>query len=130
MTVGPLIAGVSFVFFALLPHHPSYWVHILPSVLVFGLGLSMTVAPLTAAVLGHIPSGEAGIASAINNAVARIAGLLTIALIGVVTGAQLTITSFQRAMFVTALLVAAGGIVSWIGISNAPVHKRPRSTQS
>ena len=130
MTAGPLIAGVSFVFFALLPHHPSYWVHILPSVLVFGLGLSMTVAPLTAAVLGHIPSGEAGIASAINNAVARIAGLLTIALIGVVTGAQLTITSFQRAMFVTALLVAAGGIVSWIGVSNAPAHKRPRSTQN
>lgn len=118
MTVGPLLASLSFLFFAFLPNDPNYWIHILPGVMLFGIGLSATVAPLTSAVLGEISPKKAGIASAVNNAVARIAGLLAIALIGIVTGPQLESESFQRAMLVTALLVASGGVISWIGIRN------------
>lgn len=118
MTLGPILAGASFLLFAFLPLEPNYWIHILPGVLLFGLGLSITVAPLTAAILGDIEPSKAGIASAINNAIARIAGLLAIALIGVVTGPHLSPHSFQQAMYVTALLVASGGVVSWFGIQN------------
>jgi hypothetical protein len=67
---------------------PNYWTDVLPAVLVFGFGLSLTVAPLTAAVLGGVSEEHAGIASAVNNATARVGGLLAIAAVGAVVAAQ------------------------------------------
>jgi hypothetical protein len=89
-----------------------------PGIVVFGLGLSITVAPLTSAVLGAIEPARAGIASAVNNMVARVAGLLGIALIGLAIGPHLGVDGFHRAIIVTAALLAAGGIASAIGIRN------------
>src|SRR5205085_11263832 len=66
----------------------TYATEILPAVLVFGLGLAMTVAPLTATVLGSVEAGHAGLASGVNNAVARVAGLIAIAGIGAVLAAS------------------------------------------
>ena len=94
---------------------------LLPPILIFAVGLSLTVAPLTATVLADASSGEAGIASAVNNAVARVAGLLGIAIVGVaVSGStdQLNLHGFHMAMLVTALLVGAGGAIGAIGIAN------------
>jgi EmrB/QacA subfamily drug resistance transporter len=88
MTVGPIVAGVGFLLMMRLGASVDYWTQLLPAILVFGLGLSMTVAPLTAAILGAIPPGEAGIASAVNNAVARIAGLVAIAAVGALVALQ------------------------------------------
>ena len=68
----------------------------LPGQLVFGLGLSITVAPLTAAILGAVPAHDAGIGSAVNNAVARVAGLVTVAFAGIITGGVLDVASFHR----------------------------------
>jgi hypothetical protein len=82
------------------------------------VGLSATVAPLTAAILGSIPASQGGIGSATNNAVSRIAGLLTIALIGVIVTGELDVPGFHRVIIVTAGLLFAGGIVSWLGIRN------------
>lgn len=127
MTIGPMVAALGFLLFAELPEAPNYWANILPAVTIFGLGLSATVAPLTAAILEPIPQEKAGIASAINNAISRVAGLITIALAGIAIGTQLTQQGFQRVMIATAVIVAAGGIVSWLGIRNKTPISQPRT---
>jgi hypothetical protein len=83
-----LIAGVGFLLVARLPFDFNYWTGLLPGIVIFGLGLSITVAPLTAAILGDVPQSEAGIASAINNAVARVAGLVAVAAVGAIVALQ------------------------------------------
>ncbi|MGQ4597882.1 DHA2 family efflux MFS transporter permease subunit [Nocardia sp. R6R-6] len=79
MTLGPLLAAAGLVLLLRIGPDTTYLVDVLPGVLVFGLGLSVLVAPLTGAVLGAVPSSEAGIASGVNNAVARTAQLLAVA---------------------------------------------------
>jgi hypothetical protein len=87
MSGGPILAAVGLLLFARAGAHPSYATVILPAVLVFGVGLAATVAPVTATVLGSVPSGHSGLASGTNNAVARIAGLLAIAAVGAAVSA-------------------------------------------
>ena len=82
MGLGPLIAAVGLLLFQRVGVHVEYVADVLPALLVFSLGLSMTVAPLTAAVLAGAERTQAGIASAVNNAVARVAGLLGTAAVG------------------------------------------------
>jgi EmrB/QacA subfamily drug resistance transporter len=129
MTVGPLIAAIGFVLMLRVGQDVNYWSHLLPGVVLFGLGLAITVSPLTSAVLGAINSRQAGIASAINNMVARVAGLIGIAFIGLVSGAQLDVAGFHRAILVTALLLAVGGIISAIGIQNTTTHQKANATE-
>jgi EmrB/QacA subfamily drug resistance transporter len=118
MTGGPLLAALGFVLMLHVGSHIEYWTRLLPGILVFGIGLAVTVAPLTSAVLGAIEPRRAGIASAVNNMVARVAGLIGIALIGLATGPHLGVDGFHRAIVVTAVLLAIGGIASAIGIRN------------
>ncbi len=123
MTVGPLLAGVGFLSMLSLGAKVHYLTELFPGVCVFGVGLSMTVAPLTAAVLGDVDPQRAGVASAVNNAVSRIAGLITIAMAGLFVGDRLTVVSFHRGLVVFSLLVMAGGLISAVGIRNhAPPH--------
>ena len=89
MGVGPLVAAGGILLLLRVGMHVSYWTDLLPALLVFALGLSMTVAPLTATVLADADESDAGIASAINNAVARVAGLVGISVIGVVVAGTL-----------------------------------------
>lgn len=121
MGVGPLIAGSGFLLMVRVSQPVDYWTTLLPALIVFGIGMSMTAAPLTAAILGCVAPTRAGIASAVNNAIARIAGLITVAMIGIVTGTQLDLRGFHRAVLVTALLVMAGGVISLIGITNRQI---------
>jgi predicted MFS family arabinose efflux permease len=97
MGLGPLIAGLGIALLARADAHADYPGVILPAVLVFGVGLSLTVAPLTATVLGGVDERHAGMASAINNAVARIAGLLAVAAIGAAVASQFASTLDARA---------------------------------
>jgi hypothetical protein len=78
----------------------------------------MTVAPLTSAVLGDIEKSHSGIASAINNAISRIAGLIAIAVVGVIVGTTITLNGFHHAIIVTAILLYFGGLLSLLGIRN------------
>ncbi|MGP8241924.1 MAG: MFS transporter [Solirubrobacteraceae bacterium] len=82
MGLGPLVAAVGLLLFQRVSVHVDYAADVLPALLVFALGLSMTVAPLTAAVLAGAERSQAGIASAVNNAVARVAGLLGTSAVG------------------------------------------------
>jgi EmrB/QacA subfamily drug resistance transporter len=88
MGAGPLLAAVGLLSFQRIGVHVDYLADVLPGILVFSLGLSMTVAPLTAAVLAGVDTDQAGIASAVNNAVARVAGLLGTAAVGAAVAAS------------------------------------------
>jgi EmrB/QacA subfamily drug resistance transporter len=88
MAAGPTAAGVGLLLFLRVGAHPDYLADVLPPILVFGLGLALTVAPLTSAVLAGVEDEYAGIASGVNNAVARVAGLLAIAAVGAIVSAQ------------------------------------------
>ena len=95
------------------------YVALVVGAVLFGVGLGLTVTPLTAAVLGGAPAGRSDIVSAVNNAVARVAGLITVALLGVITGAAVFDgEGFRRAAAATAVLLLIGAIVSAIGIEN------------
>jgi EmrB/QacA subfamily drug resistance transporter len=121
---GPLVAAAGVLLLARVGEDVDYVVDILPGMVLFGLGLSLTVAPLTTTVMSDAHRGDTGIASGVNNAVARVAGLAGIAVVGVAvagrSGAELDLAGFQFGMVVTALLVAAGGAIGLLGIRNRP----------
>jgi EmrB/QacA subfamily drug resistance transporter len=121
MTVGPLIAAVGVLWMSRVGAGSSYWVDVLPGSLVTGLGMSLLVAPLTATVLDAAPDHLAGVASGVNNAVARAANLLAVAALPVAVGLSgddyadpATFSAgFHTALVVCAALMAAGGAVAW-----------------
>jgi EmrB/QacA subfamily drug resistance transporter len=82
MSIGPIVGGVGLLLMMRVGSDPNYVTEVLPAILVFGLGLSATVAPLTATALNSVPEHQVGVASGINNGVSRIAGLLAIAILG------------------------------------------------
>jgi EmrB/QacA subfamily drug resistance transporter len=126
MTVGPLVTAAGTLWLAGVDGGGSYVAEVLPGSLLQGLGMATTVAPLTATVLGAAPDALAGIASGVNNAVARAAQLLAVAALPVAVGlsgddyadpAAFT-SGFRAALVVCAALFAAGGLVSWATIRN------------
>lgn len=118
MAAGPVIAAGGFALMLLMGAEVDYWTELLPGVVVFGLGLAITVAPLTSAILGAAPPQRAGIASAVNNAVARIAGLVATACAGLIIGGPLGVGGLRRVLLVCIALMVAGGVVSAVGIRN------------
>ena len=123
MTIGPIIAGLGALLMLLINDPFNYWWQVLPGILVFGLGVTLTVSPLTSAILGSIESSRSGIASAVNNAVSRVAGLIVIAMLALIVGGSLNLNGVHRAMIAAAALLILGGIVSFIGIRN-PEHDK------
>jgi predicted MFS family arabinose efflux permease len=111
MGVGPLVAAGGLLLFLRLGRHVGVFGDLLPALLVFALGLSMTVAPLTATVLAGVQSGEAGIASAVNNAVARVAGLGGVAALGPLIGPHLDVSGFHVALGAAAALLVCAGVI-------------------
>ena len=120
MTVGPLIMAAGALLLLTVAERFDYWWQVLPAMIVMGFGLSLTVAPLTSAILGAIDESRSGIASAVNNAVARVAGLLVVAMISTIVGGALDLGGFHNAAWVTTALLVLGGVVSWIGIRRNP----------
>lgn len=120
MTIGPILIGVGAAALLAVRADFDYVTQVLPAMVIMGLGLAITVAPLTAAILGSVGPERSGIASAVNNAVSRVAGLIVIALIATIVGGAIDLPGFHIAAVVTAALCVVGGIVSWIGIRSAP----------
>jgi EmrB/QacA subfamily drug resistance transporter len=121
MTIGPLIAAAGLALMARITPGASYLEAVLPAVAVFGVGLTTTVAPLTAAVLAAVPENHAGTASGVNNAIARLAGLLAIAVLPVAAGIHAGVGQPLGHGFVVAMLIAAaasatGGIIALMTI--------------
>lgn len=142
MALGPVIMAGGVLLLLRAGPAAAYLLDVLPGVVVFGLGLSLTVAPLTTTVLDAAPAHHAGIASGVNNSVARVAGLLAVAVLPVVIGLQSDDytdpaafdTAFRRAVWICAALLVLGGAISWTMIrrDEAPrprlpvaAHRRP-----
>jgi len=123
MGVGPLVAALGVLPLIRLDPGFEYWLELLPPLLLFSVGLSMIVAPLTATVLADADESDAGIASGVNNAVARVAGLLGIAVVGVAaagagSGNELSLHGYRISMGITSALIAFGGGIGLAGIRN------------
>ncbi len=138
MTAGPIVGGIGLLLLLRVGSNPSYVADVLPAILVFGLGLSATVAPLTATVLDSVDERHVGIASGVNNGISRVAGLLAIAVLGAVISAKFdasvgrdvasgpltaaapsaSTAAFHLGVGIAGLLMIAGGIVAGIGIEN------------
>jgi EmrB/QacA subfamily drug resistance transporter len=143
MCAGPIVGGIGLVLLMRVGADPSYVTDVLPAMVVFGLGLAATVAPLTATVLDSVEDRHVGIASGVNNGVARVAGLLAIAVLGAVISASFSASvggdagsnpltaaapeassdAFHLGSLIAGLLMIAGGIVAGLGIRNPD---RPR----
>jgi predicted MFS family arabinose efflux permease len=128
MGAGPVIAAAGVFLLTRLGRDVSFVGDLLPALLVFALGLALTVAPLTATALADVDENDAGIASAVNNAVARVAGLVGITVVGAVVGGALggnafaasahSVRAFHDAILICAALFAASGAIGAIGIAN------------
>ncbi|MGH1563992.1 MFS transporter [Mumia sp. DW29H23] len=139
MTVGPLVAAAGLLLMLRIGPDASYLTDVAPGVIVFGIGLTILVSPLTTAVLAAAPDHLAGIASGVNNAVARTAQLLAVAalppLVGIVGGAlsdpDLFDEGFDQAMVVCTVMLVAGGLIAWATIRTRPsTHAIPVEQQA
>ncbi|MER5931948.1 MFS transporter [Streptomyces sp. NPDC002054] len=135
LTVGPLLCAAGMLLFLRVGPGASYWADVLPAMLVLGLGMATLVAPLTATVLASVDPGRAGLASGINNAAARVAGLLAVAALPLLVGmgpesylsADLFDASFGQSMVWCAGLLVLGSVVAWITVrAPAPGAAHPQ----
>jgi EmrB/QacA subfamily drug resistance transporter len=133
MTVGPIVVGAGLAMLTMVTSGPSYVLYVLPAMLVFGLGLAITVAPLTATAMSSAPAEHSGIASAVNNDVARFGGLLAVAALPAAAGITGTTyldpaalaTGFRTAVLIAGGLCAAGGLLAAFTITNPEREPRP-----
>jgi hypothetical protein len=124
LTVGPVVAAGGLLLLLFAAPGRGYFTTVLPALVVFGLGLMLTVAPITATVLAAAPTGKAGLASAINNCVARSGSLLAVAIVPAASGLgpesylhpDAFARGFRRGVIIAASLCAAGGTLAWITI--------------
>jgi EmrB/QacA subfamily drug resistance transporter len=125
MTAGPLVSTAGLALFARVGPGSGFATTVLPAVVVFGLGMTLTVAPLTATVLASVDDEHAGVASGVNNAVARLSGLLAVAVLpslagigGTSLGAGLR-HGYAAAMWISAGVCAAGAVASFLLVRDA-----------
>lgn len=122
MTIGPVLVAVGMLLFTRVHPGAHYLTAVLPGAIVFGLGLSATVAPLTAAVFAAVDPGALGIASGVNNAAARLAGLLAVAVLPAVVGLDTTLgpavltNKVATVMRICAVLCVIGGAIAWFTV--------------
>ncbi|HEX4791659.1 MAG TPA: MFS transporter, partial [Actinospica sp.] len=124
MTAGPIVCAGALLLFSRIGAHATYLPDVLPAVVTLGLGLSLTVAPLTATALGAVDERHAGIASGVNNAVARAAGLLAVAILPLAAGlggGSLTIAGDLGPMYRRAMLICAGLLLVGAGTAFASI---------
>jgi EmrB/QacA subfamily drug resistance transporter len=133
MTVGPLLVAVGILLMTRIEAGVGYATGVLPGVIIMGLGLATTVAPLTSTALGSVDDRHAGVASGVNTTVSRAAQLAAVAVLPVAVGLtgddflrpEVFSDGFRTAMLITTVLAAAGGLVAWATVRNPePVPER------
>jgi EmrB/QacA subfamily drug resistance transporter len=133
LSVGPVVVGAGLAMLTLVTSGSNYVVYVLPAVVVFALGLAITVAPLTATAMSSAPAELSGIASAVNNDVARFGGLLAVAVLPALAGITGTVylhpdalaAGFRTAALISGATCAAGGVLAAFAITNPERAPRP-----
>ena len=133
LTVGPLVTALGLILMSRIDPGDSYLSAVLPAVIVFGVGLTLVVAPVTATVMAAADERHSGIASGINTAVSRLAGLIVVAVLPLVAGLTgkkfydpaAMDHGFHVAMLACAALSAAGGVLAWLTISSDVLESEP-----
>ena len=136
MSVGPLVIAAGLAMLARIDDAGDYLTQVLPAVTVFGLGLAINVAPLTATAIGAAPADNAGVASAVNNDVARTAGLIAVAVLPAAAGisgqtyldAEALQAGFHTAVLIAAAACVGGGLLAFVSIRN-PARSRRAAAQ-
>jgi len=132
MTVGPIVIAIGLMLFTRIGPGHGYVTTVLPAAVVFGLGLACTVAPLTSTVLASVDDAELGVASGVNNAASRLAGLLAVAVLPAVVHLDTTLPAgvltgrAAAALRICAGLAAIGGVISWLTVNSKPVAAATR----
>jgi EmrB/QacA subfamily drug resistance transporter len=137
MSIGPVVTGFGLALFTRISYSGNYLTEVLPAVVVFGLGLAITVAPLTSTVLAAVPASHAGMASAVNNDVARVGSLIAVAVLPAAAGLTGTAylhpaefsAGFGTASLISAGLCLAGGVLAAVTIRNPRPEGRPAQQQ-
>src|SRR6185295_10848664 len=111
LTVGPLIVGAALVLAARIASSQAYWTHVFPAILVMSFGMTLAVAPLTSTVLMAVGKHQTGLASGFNSAVARLGGLIAVALLGAVFAQEgkAMLAPFAMALIAMGIVAALGG---------------------
>ena len=133
LSVGPVIAGAGLAMLTFSTSGPGYVAHVLPAIVVFGVGIAITVAPLTSTAMSSAPAQHAGIASAVNNDLARFGGLLAVAILPALAGItgqaylhpDALAAGFRTAALISGGLCAAGGLLAAVTITNPGVNPQP-----
>jgi predicted MFS family arabinose efflux permease len=125
LTVGPLIVAAGMILSRMMGPDTSYLTGAFPTILVMALGMTIAVAPLTSSVLGSVEEEHVAMASGFNSAVARLGGLIATALLGSVLGEEgiALFASFHGAMFVSAAVAAAAGMVALTMLGGVRMRK-------
>jgi EmrB/QacA subfamily drug resistance transporter len=129
LTAGPIIVGAGLILATRIASDQAYWTHAFPAILVMSVGMTLAVAPLTSTVLSAVDRHQTGMASGFNSAVARLGGLIAVALLGAVLMGQgdALLKPFATAMVVMGIVAALGGVAAFIGLAGKWKRHEPET---
>jgi EmrB/QacA subfamily drug resistance transporter len=131
LTVGPIVVGAGLILATRIASDQSYWSHAFPAILLMSIGMTLAVAPLTSTVLAAVDRHQTGMASGFNSAVARLGGLIVVALMGAVLMGQgeSLLKPFAKALVIMGMVAALGGIAAFFGLAGKWQRHEPQPGQ-
>ena len=131
LTLGPIIVGAGLLLATRIASNQAYWTNAFPAILIMSIGMTLAVAPLTSTVLAAVDKHQTGMASGFNSAVARLGGLIVVALMGAVLMGQgdALLEPFSKALVVMGIVAALGGVAAFFGLGGKWKRHEPEPGQ-
>jgi len=132
LTIGPIVVGAGLLLGTRIAENQAYWTHAFPAILIMSIGMTLAVAPLTSTVLAAVEKHQTGMASGLNSAVARLGGLIAVALVGAVLvgGGAAMLKPFATALAVMGIIAMLGGAASFFGLQGKWRRHEPETGQT